>query len=279
MSLGKTTGLYGASGSGKTTQIGQYAKYIKKLYGKRTRYVGADLGGNDSISPLVRAGIMEEVYFGEKDDPWAWINHEVSTMPADDIGLIAYDSGTSMGEALLSSAAKLGAQGLKVGSQPAQKFNIPGTMMNIGSNTESHYMVVQNFLLDAIWKSTWLARKGVDVIWTFSEHKAENPIESSIVGPKLAGKALTGSIPKWLRYTLRLVTVPVQDGAARHLLMTQEQPELNGLGMSFANARYPLEALTPLPPIIEPASIITFWECLEKGQKEADEVIRLEMGL
>lgn len=279
MALGRTIALYGQSGTGKTTQAGQHAKYVKKTTGKNTKYVAADLGGHDSIDPLIRVGVVEPHYFNEGDDPWVWINDHTSTSPGADIGLVIFDSGTSMGEALLASAAKHAAAGLKVGAQNPLKFTIPGTKLTIGANNESQYGVVQSFLLDAIWKSTWLARKGVDVLWTFGEHRAENPNDAPIVGPKLAGKALTGSIPKWFKYTLRLVTTATEGSAASHKLLIQEQPELGGVGMSFGNSRYPLEAVTPLPAVIEPASIVAFWEILEQGQKEADEQLRIELGL
>lgn len=277
---GRTLALYGQSGSGKTTQLGEYAKWTYQRTGKRTRYFAADMGGHDSIDPLIDLGIIEPVYMNEEDDPWTWVGKAVQSAPPEGVGLVCYDSGSSISEALLSSCAKLASQGQQVGSQKALKFSIPKTDLTIGTNTESHYMVVQSYMLDRIWQSTWLARRsGVDVVWTFGEHRAESTNDAPIVGPKLAGKALTASIPKWLRYTLRLVTVAQEGAPARHLLYTTEQPELNGMGMSFANARYPLAATTPLPAIIEPASLIEFWDIMERAQIEAKANLKLEVGI
>jgi hypothetical protein len=228
----------------------------------------------------VDLGLLEVRDFNEADDPWVWINQSVSgTDLTEDIGLLIYDSATSESEALLGAAAKLSARGTQVGSQKILKFSIPGTGLTIGANTESHYMVVQSFMLDAIWKSTWLSRRGVNVLWTFGEHRGENPNDSPIVGPKLAGKALTGSIPKWLRYTLRLESVPVEGGATRHILHLQEKPELNGLGMSFGNSRYPLDADTPLPASLEPASVPEFLRLIAQGQEEAKAKLKAEFNL
>ena len=53
------------------------------------------------------------------------------------------------------------------------------------------------------------------------------------------------------------------------LLHLQEKTELSGLGMSFGNSRYPLDATTPLPASIEPASLSEFWRLLQQGQDEA----------
>lgn len=276
---GRTVALYGLSGSGKTTQAGEYAKYVFQQARKRTRWFGADMGGYDSIEPLVDVGVVEApVMFNEGDDPWEWTNRVVSMPIGPEEGLRVIDSGTSISEALMSSCASLAAQGRKVGAQNALRFQLP-TGGWIGSNNESNYMVVQMFMLDAIWKSTWLARKGVDVLWTFGEHRAENPNDAPIVGPKLAGKALTGSLPKWLQFTLRLVSIPQEGGPTRHVLHLQEQPELNGLGMSFANARYPIDATTPLPATIEPASISEFWRIIEQGKEEARQRLKEELGL
>ena len=120
--------------------------------------------------------------------------------------------------------------------------------------------------------STWLARKAdVEILWLFGEHRGEDPNTTTIIGPKVVGKALTGVLPKEVKYLLRLVQIPVEGQPSRHVMMTQAQPELGGVGMCYANARYPLDATTQLPAVIEPASINTFFDIIETGQKEADE--------
>ncbi len=284
---GRTSIIYGQSGSGKTTQIGDYAKYIFKTTGKKTRLHSADMGGSGSqfgsLKPFINLGIISVDSYQESDDPWEWMNQSVSGPTPDDVGLEAYDSGTSSGEALLSYCAKAAAKGIQIGQQKTFKLNIPtsdGGSMVIGANNESQYGLVQTFLLDMMWKSTWLSqRHGADVIWTFGEHRAENSNEAPIVGPKLAGRALTGSIPKWFGYTFRIVSIPQLDGPAIHTLHLQEQPELGGLGMSFGNPRYPLDATTPLPSSITPASISEFWRLSEQGEQEATDNLRAELGL
>jgi hypothetical protein len=108
--------------------------------------------------------------------------------------------------------------------------------------------------------------------------RGEKQDDTPVLGPMVAGKALTPAIPKWFRYTFRLVSVPTTQGQApRHLLYLQEQPDFGGTGMSFGNARYPIDAITPLPAVIEPASIIEAMELIEKAEAEAEEVLRKEL--
>ena len=279
---GRTIALYGDSGSGKTTQLGELAKAEFRLTGRKTLINSTDLGGHDSLRPLERLGVVQINEFSQDDDPWIWINDATTQEVGEDIGLICFDSGTSQGEALLSSCAKIAMKD-NIGGRPAPKMSVrrPGSQpVQIGTNVDSHYMVVQGFMLDAIWASTWLTRKGnrPDVVWTFATHRGENTDNEPIIGPKLAGKALTASIPKWFNYTFRLVAEATFGGAPEHVLYIQQQPGATG-SISFGNARYPLDATTPLPAQIKPASVPQALELIEAGQQEAVEKLKLELGL
>jgi len=277
--VGRTIALYGDTGSGKTTLAGQYAKYVRKSRGLNTVLNTSDMGGYDSIAPLVRAGVIIPNELGPDDDPWIWINSAVSGRDlGESIGCAVFDSATSQSEALLLASAKSDYQ---IGQQRTQRFTVSRgkESLNVSINNEAHYGLVQQFMLDAIWKSTWLTRKGVDVIWTFSVHRGEEQDRTPILGPKLAGKALTAAIPKWFKYTFRVSSVP-QDGAAPlHRLFLTEHLELAGLGHSFGNARIPLEATTPIPAYIEPASILEAIRLIDQAQAEADEALALELSL
>lgn len=275
---GSTVALFGDSGSGKTTQVGEYAKFIYKRSGTRTRLNTADLGGYESIMPLVRAGIVIPNEFDPgSHDPWIWINEAVTSAPAG-VGLNCFDSGTSMSEALLTACAK---SDFKIGQQNTQRFTVSkgDAKLNVSINNEAHYGVVQGFMLDAIWRSMGAARKGVDVLWTFSVHRGEMQDRGQILGPKLAGKALTPSIPKWFKYCWRIDSIPQEGGSPVHRLYLQEYPELAGMGHSFGNARYPMGATTALPPFIEPASIADAFRLIAAGHEEADAALKAELGL
>lgn len=278
---GRTIALFGDTGAGKTAQIGEYAKHIFKTRGQRTLLRAADLGGVDTIEPLIRKGIIIPTYSTQEEDPWIETNNFSVAKGVDpkEIGLIATDSATSLGEGLLNWITK---QPHQIGQQKTQKFTVNGgsnQTLTVGANNESHYGLVQNFLLDCIWRSTWLTLKGYDVLWTFGLDRSEKQDSTPVLGPKLAGHALTSSIPKWFKYCFRLVSLPVAGAPARHLLYLQEQPDMNGMGMSFGNARYPLDASTPLPAVIEPASIVEAFRLIEQGQAEADAALEREMGM
>lgn len=274
---GRTIALYGESGSGKTTQAGEYAKYVRKTRGQNSILFTSDLGGFDSIGHLVRAGVVTPIQLGPGEDPWIWVNEAVNgkKIPKD-IGLAIFDSGTSMSEALLTACHKSDWQ---IGQQKTQKFTVSRgeKNLNVSVNNEAHYGVVQGFMLEQIWASTWLSTRPMDVLWTFSVHRGEEQDRTPILGPKLAGKALTAAIPKWFKYTFRIASLPQDGSAPRHVLYLTEYPELSGMGHSYGNARYPIDAVTPLPATIEPASIMTAMELIDQGQKEADERLKLEL--
>jgi hypothetical protein len=217
---------------------------------------------------------------GPDDDPWIWIDDAATgkgrSPITSDTGLVVIDSGTSIAEQLLSACSHADFQ---IGQQRTQKFQVSkgDKTLNVAINNEAHYGVVQGFLLDVIWKSTWLTRQGIDVLWTFSVHRGEEQDRTPILGPKLAGKALTAAIPKWFRYCWRIASIP-QDGTEPiHRLYLTEHSELAGLGHSFGNSRYPL-GVTPLPPYIEPASIPEALRLIEEGQKEADSMLDQELN-
>jgi len=275
MTMGRILGLYGLSGSGKTTQGGEWAKMVKRTTGKRTLLFSPDFGGHASIDPLVERGIVESRYYKEGDNPWVWLNDAVSNPLPDDVGLVIFDSFTSIGEHLLKHMADEAAQGKQIGAMKIYRVNIAG-LGNIGANNESQYGLGQTFLLDSLHKSTWLADKhGVDLLWTFGEHQGTDPNRMAIIGPQGIGQALTGRLPKEMRYILRMVQQATTPGEPpKHILVTQAQDNLGGMGMCYVNARYPLDADTPMPAIIDPASIPAFWEITEAGQREA--VAKLE---
>lgn len=281
--IGRTICLFSDTGGGKTTQLGVYAKWLWKARQKRLRYAGMDKGGFQTIEPFMDLGLIVPDLLGEEEDPWVYLTDraEGKTLMLED-GAIAYDSGTSASEALLQSCARLSANGQDIGGRPAPKMIIgkgKADAIKIGTNVDSHYMVVQGFMLDCIWRSTWLTRKGIDVIWTFGVHRGEKEDQTTILGPKLAGKALTPHMPKWFNYTFMLQAIPVEGQAARHVLWLQPQPVLGGVGMSVSNARVALDASEALPASIEPADLGLALDLIESGRDSAKARIAAELGL
>ncbi len=282
MRIGRLISLYSDTGVGKTTQIGEYAKWKRRNEGLNTLLNTADRGGYESINPLVRLGVVRVNEMSQDDNPWSWADSVASGEGiTDDIGVVAFDSGSSISEQLLSAAAKQAAGGENLGGRPAPKFRVKGQGkdLTVGSNVDTHFFIVQQYMLDVIWKSSWLINKGLDVIWTFSTHRGEGADSEPIIGPKLAGKALTAAIPKWFRYTFRMVVVPDPSGEApKHVMYLQHTPG-TGVAVSLSNARYPLDAEDPLPVSIEPASLPTAIELIERGQEQAERKLKEELGM
>jgi hypothetical protein len=236
---------------------------------------------------------MEVNKYHPSVDPWIWVDDAVSGKGlAPDIGLVINDGATSQSEILLDWITK---SPDKVGQQNTQRFTVnrgADRTLTVGANNESHYGLVQNFMRSMLWKSTELVdgvkdpvtgnltRPPIDVLWTFGLFRGDGPDGTSRLGPLLAGKALTPVIPKWFRYVFPLVTIPTAPGQApRHVLYLQEQADPVSGGMIFANARYPINATTTCPVTVEPASLVEALEIIAKGQQEAEDNVKLELGL
>lgn len=275
---GKTVGIYGPTGSGKTTQLGELAKFKFKTEGKKTVLNTADRGGFGPIAPLVRLGVIQANVLGQDDDPWIWINAAVKGANlSDEIGLVAFDSGSSMGSTCLTAAAT---STFQIGQRKAQTFAVARgkETLTVASASDAQYGVVQGFMKDRIWDSSWLTTKGLDVVWTFLEYRSEEADRTPILGPLLVGKALTPVIPSWFEYFWRIASVTQDNDLPKHVLYTAEHSELAGMGHSFGNSRVPL-GVEPLPAVIEPASLATVFELIEARQREADDMLKAELGL
>src|SRR5688572_28163430 len=92
--------LYSDTGGGKTTQAGEFAKYTRRTRKLDTVLHTSDMGGFNSIKPLVNLGVVQPVTLAEADDPFIWVNDAVSGVHLDPAkhGLAVFDSGTSMAE-------------------------------------------------------------------------------------------------------------------------------------------------------------------------------------
>lgn len=278
--IGKTIALNSESGRGKTTQAGEYAKYVWKKRGKKALLNSSDRGGYLSLAPLVRAGIVVPNDYTPDADPWMYVDEAASGGKVDDsIGLVINDSGTSQAEELLRACRHSVEQ---IGQRPNQKFKVTkdgNKAVVVGSNTDAHYGIVQSFMLEAIRKSTWLTRKGVDVIWTFTVDRSENENRTPVLGLKLVGHALSAELPKEFNYTFFLDVNTTEGGHPEHVLYTTIQPNLGGLGHSFGNARLPLGFESDIPAVIKPASLLEFFEKLDRVEEEADRKLAEELGL
>ena len=96
------------------------------------------------------------------------------------------------------------------------------------------------------------------------------------VGPKLVGNALTRHAPRWFNYTFPLTVEAGSGSAAIHRLHLEPYRD-NHEVIWFANSRWPLEATSPCPPMLEPADLPKALELLAQAEAEARAALEQEM--
>lgn len=284
--------LYGRSGSGKSTQIGELAEYVFKKLGKRTRLATADRGGLDPILPYVKLGLVEPVEMGDSD-PWIFLNKVTRGYVRDknekwvqgnnsNIGCFAFESMRSMAEALMANLAVKAGQNVSIGGGSNISFDVAGDgeKLKISGNNMAHFGVVQNRMTEEIWQSQKL--DAPYICWTSSVSKDEDQAAATkVLGPDVIGKALTAEVPRWFNVTYRIDIVPARDGKPEsHILYLGSHVDVNaGNVAAVGNIRRPLDAPKLEVIKIEPASIARALDMMEKGQEEAVEVIRKRLNL
>ena len=287
----RTVLLYGRTRSGKSTQIGELADYVKQTEGRNTRLYTADRGGTDPIRPYIDLGIIEVVAQGETD-PWIFLNKAVRGFVRDDrgkwvpgkndeIGLFAFESMTSFADALMASMAKKAGENVNIGGGANISFTVTGDgeSLKVSGSNMAHYGVAQNRITEEVWESQKLPASYI--IWTASVSKDEDPSSAGkVLGPAVCGKALTAEIPRWFNLTFRMDAIPAQQGKAeRHILYLGNHIDVGaGNAVGLGNTRVPLGI--DLPSSIEPASIVKALQLIDEGNAKAMEVIRkrLESG-
>jgi hypothetical protein len=283
----RTILLYGRSRSGKTCMVGELAEHVKVTEDKLTRLYTSDRGGVDSIRPYIDLGIIQAVEMGDTD-PWIFLNKAVRGMVRDEkgkwipgkndnIGLWAFESYTSLADALMLSMAIKAGQGINIGGGSNVAFTASGdgeTVKISGSNM-AHYGVCQSRLTEESWESQKLP--GSYILWTASVSKDEDTMATGkVLGPALAGKALTSEVPRWFNLTFRIDALPSQGGKPeRHILYLGNHMDVGaGNAVGLGNTRTPLDA-PPLPTVtIEPASLVKALQMIDSSAVVAMDVIK-----
>lgn len=287
--------LFGNTGAGKTAQIGELAEHYYMTQKLRTRLYTADKGGWITIDPYVKLGIIEVVpIFG---DTFVWINHAIKGdkwdpatqkwVPGLDpgIGMYAFEGMTSMADAMMTWMSDAASRGVNIGGSGSFSFmagdTAPGSeKLKIGSNNMAHYSVAQQQIYD---KSTQSQLLPGTVLWTAGDKRGEDDAIGGVVGPQVAGKALTSEVPRWFKYTFRIVTEVQPMQAPKHVLHMVDHSDMNAKmgAKGMANARIPLSGSigTPVPEKIEPASLVQALLLLEKRQNSAIDEISKRTGI
>lgn len=287
----RTILLYGRTRAGKSTQIGELAESVYKKEGKITRLYTADRGGVDPIRPYIDLGVIQ-VISQDDSDPWIFLNKAVrgcvrdangKWVPGDNakVGMFAFESMTAFADALMSDMAKKAAANVNIGGGANISFAVSGDGENLkvsGSNM-AHYGVCQSRITEEVWESQRLP--ATFILWTASVSKDDDLAASGkVLGPAVAGKALTSEVPRWFNLTFRIDALPAQGGKPeRHILYLGNHLDVGaGNAVGLGNTRTPLDA----PPIkestIEPASIVKALELIDGGYGQALDVIKKRLN-
>lgn len=219
MMLFNTMVLYGPTGTRKTSQIGEFAKYIYEKTGKMTRLISADGGGWAPVQDLINAGIIEAWRATDEPDflsaikacaAGAWPKLHANgirvpgpvVVPGDkhkalkDVGAYAVEGWASISNAAMGTLVD---RGQKVNEDVVSKFTETGDFgsFSFGAPSRGHYGFAQRFILDMIKGFTGLP---VDrTLFTSLEGKGEDRIsKQTVYGPAAAGGAITASIPQYV---------------------------------------------------------------------------------
>lgn len=261
--------LIGDTGSGKTSQIGLVAEYIKATEDKDTILWTMDKGGFQPIRPYIEMGIIVPVIYDGVTDPWIWISHAVrgelkvgGKWVKDNarFGLAGHEGLTAYAEKMLMNLSEDSARnpGSAVGGESAWTFTAKGEggeKLAIASNTMSHYGLAQLRIMMEIWE----ADPGIPSIWTAILGRTQDPTGGGgLLSAQTVGKAQGASLPRWFDYTFRLDARPVEGGSAKHVLYLTTHLDKHSKGAKvIANARLPLAGETSkVDAVIDPADMV-----------------------
>ena len=250
----KTHLIYGESQVGKTTLIGKLARDLHKRTGQSTRLIMSDQGGFSAIKPGIDEGIIQVVDMVGDTLPQSnlmWLAKgympgaegviNTAAQDLDGIGMVVLDSLSSAAASVLDYFA---ATGMKVSQEVVGLRQEQG--LNFGNPAQSHYGAVQNFMLQLITQFAALPVKRV--VFTALESKGSDTVDGQLVlGPLVAGKALTGVIPSRINRIFHLELAAGADKSKRAYRI-YFRPHLDPMLGKYwpANLRLPLEMIAAM---------------------------------
>lgn len=226
--LFNTMVLYGPTGSRKTSQIREFAKYVYEKTGKKTRLLTMDGGGYGTAQDYVNAGIIDVWRLVEEERPLPMlIEASKGRFPKDlknglrisnglakdmgDVGAIAVEGWFSIANAAMRY---LVGKGQKINEDVVSKFEEKsdfGDVISFGAPSRGHYGFVQNLILDLIRNFSALNMERI--LYTSLEGKGEDKITKALTyGPATAGGAITAAIPQYVGDCLHLEDFQVDKG-------------------------------------------------------------------
>jgi hypothetical protein len=287
MSRKRTILMYGRSRAGKTQLLAELAEHVKVTTGLKSLVYSIDKGGIGPMVPLIELGVIDLVE-QEDDSPWIFMNKGAKGEIRDkgkwvkadlnQYGLVGYESMTGFSDAFMNDLAAQAAAGVNIGGAANVGFTVSsnGESLKIGGNNMGHYNVVQNRILDEVWRSQRLSVPYI--VWTASASRDEDPnATGKVIGPAIAGKALTAEMLRHFDLTFRLDCSPANNGKPeKHTIYLGNSVDIQaGNAVGLGNTRVPLaEGVPPLPPSIEPASLVKALGLIQEVETKAKEVIK-----
>lgn len=200
--------IVGATGSGKTINIGEIADYILLKYGKLTRLASTDPSGAGPLQGKVKAGKIEfwavhawprpiEAMYKSclgywplrSDDPDSpLVPPDAGTFEV--YGFGAFEGLTSYGDTILAELKRTKAS---LSQDPSYTWS-QGDFTTSGGN-QSYYGMMQDTL------NQWVIRTHLlnyeKVLWTALESRGKDKDGNTIYGPMIGGKQATGKAGQW----------------------------------------------------------------------------------
>lgn len=294
----RTILMYARSRGGKTTLIGELAEHVFKTLGKKKTLVySIDKGGIGPLTPYIELGVVDLVEQFDTD-PWVFLNMAAKGMirnpnaetwvQADltKYGIVAFESMTGFSDALMNSMSDKASQGINIGGGANVSFNVSGDGQNlkIGGSNMAHYGICQNRILSEVWNSQKLAVPFI--VWTASASKEDDQnAGGKVIGPQIAGKALTAEMLRHFDLTFRLDCTPASGAKPEeHIIFLGNSVDMAaGNAVSLGNTRVPLGAKLKngqeLPSSIKPASLVKALALIDEASQVAKEEAKKRLGL
>lgn len=299
--------LYGDTSTGKTTNWGFFAKWLfkqtggKLIGGKaegglRTRLYCSDNGGWRGVQPLVDVGIVEVVDCRVLPHAYLWMDRTARGMvpiitgevngvlqgtwktQTEGIGLFVFDSITGTAEIGLDDLTNKAVQKINIGGDGSYTFQSGDKdwgVETVGANNQSHYGAVQQRMTRMVGLLNSLSERTQSyVIATATARREQNDSRQTIMGPQVAGKALTPELPRLFTYTFHLVNLAAAVGEPEHkLFFVSHMDTTAGNATGLANRRLPLlsprdAAIKSLPAFISPADMVEAYQMILKEEEK-----------
>lgn len=211
--------IIGATGSGKTINIGKVADYVLLKYGKLTRMCSTDPSGSGPLKGMVKAGKIEfwpvhlrknkiEAMYKSTlgywplrpDDP------ESPLIPPDAgtwevYGFGAFEGLTSYGDTILDDLKDKKAS---LSQDPSYTWS-EGDFSTTGAN-QAYFGMLQDTL--KLWVVNTHLLRYEKVLWTALEARGKDKDGNVIKGPMIAGVKATGKAGQWFVNLVHMDIIP-----------------------------------------------------------------------